>query len=85
MTAVEAAAWMLERLKRDGFLYQETAAMHLAELNDEALAYYDANGNVCVGREVLAKFRKLTGDYVYERRDKFWRERLVSDTESRQQ
>lgn len=85
MRADEAAAWMLQKLQEDGFLYQETAAMEFAELGDPELAYYDDNGSLCVGRSVLTEFRKITGDYVYERQGKFWRQRLETDAEGRQQ
>jgi hypothetical protein len=85
MTPEEAAAWMLEQFEAKRFLYQEEAASHLLHLHDEGLAYYDASGNVCVGKKVLAAFQKLTPDIVYERRDKFWRDRLPTDQPGRQQ
>ena len=85
MTPKLAAEWMLERFKEKRFLYQEEAATHLLHLHDEQLAYYDGNGNVCVGKKVLAEFNKLTPDVVYERTDKFWRDRLLSDQPGRQQ
>ena len=85
MTAVEAAEWMLKRYRSFGFLYQEDAATHLLHLHDKALAYYDAQGNVCVGKEVLKEFNRRTPDAIYERADKFWRARLPSDQPGRQQ
>ncbi|WP_422383433.1 DUF6953 family protein [Roseibium album] len=85
MTPKLAAEWMLAEFEAKQFLYQEEAATHLLHLHDEELAYYDGNGNVCVGRKVLAEFNKLAPDIVYERADKFWRERLPSDQPGRQQ
>jgi hypothetical protein len=85
MTPQEAAQWMLERYEDRRFLYQEEAATHLMRLQDEALAYYDANGNSCVGKAVLAEFNKLTPSAVYERAEKFWRDRLPTDQPGRQQ
>jgi len=85
MTPDEAARWMLNRYEAERFLYQETAASYLLHLHDEALAYYDANGNVCVGKSVLVVFNKLTPDAVYERAEKFWRDRLPTDQPGRQQ
>jgi len=76
---------MLDRYDAQGFLYQEEAASHLLHLHDEQLAYYDANGNVCVGKKVLSEFNKLTPDAVYERAEKFWRVRLTTDEPGRQQ
>ncbi len=85
MTSQEASQWMLEQFEAKRFLYQEEAATHLLHLQDEQLAYYDGNGNVCVGKAVLAAFNKLTSDAVYERASKFWRDRLPSDQPGRQQ
>jgi hypothetical protein len=85
MNPEQAAEWMLEQFEAKRFLYQEEAASHLLHLNDEELTYYDANGNVCVGKKVLAAFNRLTPGAVYERADKFWRDRLPSDQPGRQQ
>jgi Family of unknown function (DUF6953) len=86
MTPAEAAKWMLKRAEQDrGVLYQETAAAHLLEQSDEKLAYWDASGTACLGKEVLAAFRKLTPNHVYERAGKFWRPREDHDLPGRQQ
>lgn len=85
MTEEEAAAWMLDQFEAKRFLYQQEAATHLLHLHDESLAYYDASGNVCVGKRVLAIFNASTPDLVYERGAKFWRDRLPSDQAGRQQ
>ncbi|MHC3127003.1 hypothetical protein OB03_06700 [Brevundimonas sp. GN22] len=85
MTIDEAAEWMLQQFKNCGFLYQETAASYLLQYNKEQLAYYDANSNACVGKDVLKAFNKLTPQAVYERSDKFWRMRLTTDQPGRQQ
>lgn len=85
MTPQQAADWMLERFEAKRFLYQEEAATHLLHLHDAALAYYDGNGNVCVGKGVLKLFNELTPDAVYERAEKFWRDRLLTDLPGRQQ
>jgi hypothetical protein len=85
MSPQEAAEWMLEQYEAKRFLYQEEAATHLLHLHDEALAYYDANGNVCVGKAVLKAFNTFTPDAVYERSEKYWRDRLDSDQPGRQQ
>ena len=85
MNPVEAAGWMLREFNAKRFLYQEEAASHLLHLHDEDLAYYDRSGNVCVGKNVLVAFNKLTPDAVYERGAKFWRDRLSSDQPGRQQ
>jgi hypothetical protein len=75
----------LEQFEAKRFLYQEEAATNLLHLHDENLSYFDDNGNVCVGKKVLAAFNKLTPDAVYERAAKFWRDRLSTDQPGRQQ
>lgn len=85
MTEDEAAAWMLRRFERQGYLYQDEAASQLFQLNDIKLAYFDANSNLCVGKDVLRRFNVLTPDAVYERAGKFWRHRLETDQPGRQQ
>lgn len=85
MTEDEAARWMLAQYEEFGFLYQEGAASHLYHFQDERLAYFDQNSNLCVGKGVLAAFNRLTPDAVYERAGKFWRRRLETDQPGRQQ
>ena len=85
MTVAEAAEWMLSQFERQRFLYQEEAASYLLHLHDEGLAYYDAQGNVCVGKKVLAEFNKLTPTVVYERTGKYWCDRLSTHQPGRQQ
>jgi hypothetical protein len=85
MTTEEAAHWMFAQLDANRFIYQEEAATYLINLQDEALAYFDGNGNICVGKSVLSAFNKLTPEIVYERTDKFWRHRLSTDQPGRQQ
>ena len=85
MTEEEAAHWMLAEYEAAGFLYQEAAASHLFQLNDEKLAYFDKSSNLCIGEVVLDVFNKLTPDAVYERAGRFWRVRLETDQPGRQQ
>jgi len=85
MTEDEAANWMMEKYHEAGFIYQDEAASHLFQLNDERLAYFDKNSNLCISKPVLAMFNKRTPDAVYERVGKFWRKRLETDQPGRQQ
>ena len=85
MTPGEAARWMRDEVEREGVLYQETAASRLLEESDDRLAYWDGDGNLCIGKAVLVAFRKLEPELVYERGDKFWRPREEYDLPGRQQ
>ena len=84
MTALEAARLMKSMLDENGQLYQSEAADELAQ-NDNRLADYDDEGNLCIDKAVLAEFRKITPDVVYVRSDKMWRPREDYDLPGRQQ
>ena len=85
MTPHEAAAWMRQKVLSEGELYQDAAAVELAEYNDEQLAYYDDYGSLSIGKRVLAEFKKMTPDFVYSRREKYWRAREPEDEPGRMQ
>ena len=85
MTEDQAAQWMVAEYEAVGFLYQEAAASHLFQLDDETLAYFDGSSNLCVGKGVLKLFNKLTPEAVYERSGRFWHIRLETDQPGRQQ
>jgi len=81
----DAVDWMLQELKRHRALYQSDVAQHLIGFKDEKLAYYDNNGNCCIGKKVLDLFKRRTPDVVYERSAKSWRQREPYDRPGRLQ
>ena len=81
----EAAKWMLDQYNKNGFLYQEEASSYFLNNDHDGMIYYDGKGNLCLGKEVLKKFKKLTPNAVYERANKFWRTRLETDQPGRNQ
>jgi len=86
MKAAEAAQWMLERLSKEGCLYQEDAVDHLVRAKAEGLLKENADGNVVLSSKLLAVFRELTGvDVVWVRPDRYWRYRVKEDEEGRDQ
>ena len=85
MTIDEAVDWMAHEFEIKRLLYQEEAASYFLTLNDERIAYFDLNGNLCLSKEVLKRFRARTPNIVYERAEKFWRDRLDTDQPGRQQ
>ncbi len=76
---------MSQQFEAKRFLYQEEAASHLFHLHDPDLVYFDGAGNLCIDKNVLKLFNKLTPDASYERAGKYWRDRLPTDQPSRQQ
>src|SRR2546428_127817 len=87
-TAAAVADWMLKELeKQDGVLHQEDAASQIADLFGERFTYEsEETGNACIDKQVLAAFRRLTGDeVVWIRGEKVWRQRELGDEPGRKQ
>jgi hypothetical protein len=85
-TAAQVAEWMLEELKREGTLDQETAVSEIEDKFGEQFVYANENGNPAIGKDVLAAFRKLTKDsVVWIKEDRCWRMRDEDDQPGRQQ
>jgi hypothetical protein len=86
MNPEQIAAWMVQELERVNFLDQETAVYHIASKFGEEFTYINENGNMAIRRDVLAAFRKLSGDaVVWERGERMWRKREPHDEPTRQQ
>ena len=80
MTAEDVASWMLEEVRREGCLYQETAVHDIAERFGQQFAYVNDNGNMSIHRDVLAAFRALSGDsVVWDKSERLWRPREPFD------
>lgn len=75
-----AAAWMKERLDRDGCLFQDEAASEIQIRFGEEHVYVNDAGNLAISRVVLAAFRRLTDGYaVWSFGDRQWRLRIETD------
>jgi hypothetical protein len=89
-TTVEAdaaAKWMLDELKKqNGVLYQDDAASQIADQFGDSFIYENESGGVCIDKQVLAAFRKVTGDsVVWISGERLWRLREQGDDPTRQQ
>jgi hypothetical protein len=83
--ASDVAAWMLEKLKRDGCLYQADAAGHIQRKFGESFVYHNEAGNLAIAERALVAFRKLTPeDIVWDRAQRMWRKRVKTDGKGRQ-
>lgn len=84
MDAKIAAQWMLSQLNKDGCLYQDDAVDYLVKSSSEQLLRENADGNLVLGINVLAAFRKLTEvDVVWVKPDRYWRFRVAEDEPGR--
>ena len=82
--ASQVAGWMLEELKRQGKLHQDTVVFVIAEKFGSQFTYDKKDGNLAIRRDVLAAFRKLTKDsVVWVREDRYWRMRTPYDEPGR--
>ena len=85
-TPEQVAQWMLDQLEREKYLYQNTVVFEIAEQFGESFTTINDNGNMAIRRDVLAKFKKLTGDSViWERGERLWRKREKHDEPGRLQ
>lgn len=86
MTVKDVASWMLAKLNRETYLYQDEAADGIQHEFGGEFVYENENGNLAISPEVLKAFKKLSGDdVVWERRSKMWRKREEYDEPGRSQ
>lgn len=84
-TAQDVAVWMVDQLKRQKFLYQETVVYQIKTAFGDDFVFINANGNYGIVKPVLTAFNKLTPDIVWSRGDRCWRERASYDKPGRMQ
>lgn len=82
----DVVEWMRWRLEREGCLYQDDVVDHMLRCGAEAQLKENADGNIAIGREVLAVFGRSTGDtVVWVKPDRYWRYRVPEDEPGREQ
>jgi hypothetical protein len=86
VTPKVVASWMLAKLESDRQIDQAYIASDILDRFGEGFIYYTGSGNIAISKDVLAEFRKLTGDEViWDRRWKTWRFREPGDDPGRMQ
>jgi hypothetical protein len=87
MTAAkDVAQWMFDEVNRRNVLDQETAAHQIQMKFGKEFIYEMKTEIGRSNKDVLAAFRKLTGDsIVWDRSSREWRKRHRSDQPGRQQ
>lgn len=84
MEANDIATWMLAELRRDGCVYQDDVVDYVLRMRHEMLLRENADGNVVLGNEILAAFRKRTEETsVWVKPDRYWRPRVAEDEPGR--
>ncbi len=84
MDASSVARWMLQQVEQESCVYQDEVVDHLIRGGDENLLAENSDGNLVIGKAVLAAFRKLTPDnVVWVKPDRYWRFRVAEDEPGR--
>lgn len=84
MDAEAVARWMVTQIERDACIYQDDVVDYLVKAKREDLLTENADGNLVVGKEVLASFRKETETtVVWVKPDRYWRFRVPEDEPGR--
>lgn len=84
MDAGAVAQWMLLQIECEDCIYQDEVVDHIIRAGDEDMLIENADGNLVLGKEVLAAFRKLTPDtVVWVKPDRYWRFRVAEDEPGR--
>ena len=83
--AKQTASWMLSQIEKDGSIYQDDVVDYLVKVDAENLLRENAEGNLALGREVLAEFKKITEhSVVWVKPDRYWRYRVAEDEPGRE-
>lgn len=80
-----AAQWMLAQIGKDDCIYQDDVVDYLVKGKAENLLRENADGNLVVGTQLLAAFKKLTEtNVVWVKPDRYWRFRVAEDEPGRE-
>lgn len=84
MTPSDVADWMLQRLAKDGCLYQDDVVDFLVRSKAEGFLRENSEGNQVLELSVLKAFESLTEkSVVWVRSDFYWRNRVAEDEDGR--
>lgn len=82
-TAEDVATWMAAEFNERGELYQSDAVVGIESRFGPGFLYANEGGNAAIDRKVLAAFRRLTEDAIWDRGEFCWRKRDEGDPAGR--
>jgi hypothetical protein len=83
--AAVIAAWMFEKVRTDGVLYQAAAAAEIQAKYGDSFAFYSESGGLLISPAVLRSFERISKGVVkYVRPQKYWRLAQEGDPPGRQ-
>jgi hypothetical protein len=86
VTADELAKWMQNRLTDQKCVYQDESVDVAIKAKAEHLYRINDDGNIVLGKDVLAAFKKLNATTaVWVKPDRYWRWRCSTDEPGREQ
>lgn len=72
-TAEEVAAWMFNRMREAGILYQREAVAYIREHYGDSFIYVNEAGHESIDKEVKKAFKKMHGGKAaWDREGFFW-------------
>jgi hypothetical protein len=81
----EVAQWMLGRIGAEECIYQDDVVDHVLNVYGEQWLRENADGNLVVGKEVLAAFLAISKDaVVWVKPERYWRLRVAEDEPGRE-
>lgn len=83
-TPKEVAQWMKQRIELMGELLPEDAVVEIERRFGTEFVYDNESGNAAIKKVVLAEFKKITSNVVWERSERYWRLRNNFDGPSRE-
>lgn len=85
ITDKEIALFMLRLYKEEKFLLQKVAALEISTKFGDAFVTFNRNRNLGIDKNVLAEFKKLTPNSIWDRHLKAWREKENDEQETSRQ
>ena len=77
--------WMLQKLEKEGCLYQDDVVDYLVKGKSEHLLRENSQGSLVLGKPILDEFRKATEpNVVWVKPDYYWRYRVAEDEDGRE-
>ena len=82
----DVARWIVDQVQSNAVFYEATTSYLIRRQFGERFLYQKANGKWTISKRVLALFNELTDvDVVWERGQRCWRMRRLSDKPGRNQ
>jgi hypothetical protein len=85
MTPKDVAGWMLLKITTENCVYQDDVVDYILRAGASELLRENSEGNLVLGKDVLAAFLKISADsVVWVKPDFYWRMRVSEDEPGRE-